>query len=153
MDGYELARIRTAFVNHARVDIKLEIVEEVGGHLRQARWTVSVDARGNARDPRVVKEWTELEIVIGVMMRDEDVAETVQRDAGGYQLSGCAVAAVDKVRHVFNQNQCRRITAVGFADSWPTFRAEQNDARACLLLVQRDFRQQRTRNRETAGGA
>lgn len=109
--------------------------------------------RGNAGDPRVVNEWSKLEIVIRVMMCDEDVAQAVQRHVGAQQLPRRAVAAVDKIRNVVDQDQRRGIAAACFADSWSTFRAEQNQARLCLLLAEADLRQQRARKRKTAGGA
>ena len=66
-----------AFIVDARVDVKLQIVEEVTRHLGQTWWTIGVDTHGQAGDPGVIEEWSELEIVIGVVMSDKDVPNTI----------------------------------------------------------------------------
>ena len=69
-------------------------------------------------------------------MRDKYVAQPVECNTGSYQLFRHAVAAVDQVRNVVDQEQRRGVAAACFADSWSTFRAEQNDARRFILLAE-----------------
>ena len=67
----QTVQVGTAFINHARIDIKLKIVEEIASHSLQTRWTISVNSRWLAGNPGVIQQRTEVEIVIRMMMRDE----------------------------------------------------------------------------------
>ena len=124
MSRQESAWVCPAFVIDTRVDVKLEVVKEIAGHVCEPGWAISVNAYRQAGNPRVVKEWPKFEIMVGMMMRDEDVPQPVQCNSGGYQLLRHAVTAVDEIRHVVDQNQRRGITSTCLADSRPTFRAQ-----------------------------
>src|ERR1051325_1876411 len=82
VNGNYRAWIRVAFVGHPRFDVELLIFQEVAGQLAQANWAVSVDVALLSSDPSVVNQCAVLEVVIGMMMRDENVAQTVERDSG-----------------------------------------------------------------------
>ena len=62
-------------------------------------------------------------------MRDKYVAQPVERNAGRYQLLRHAVAAVNQVGNVVDQEQGCGIAATSLAYAWSTFCAEQHDAR------------------------
>src|ERR1041385_9167638 len=132
----QLARIRAAFVYNAHVDIKLLILEKLLGHLRETRWTIRVDLRGQTRDPRVIDQRSKLEIVIRVVMRDKDVAQPVERDTRSDQLLRHTVTAVDQVRNVVDQERRRGIAAACCSDARPAFGAQQYDGRRFVLLAE-----------------
>src|ERR1044071_10473243 len=81
MGREQSARVCAAFVIDTRVDIKFEIVEKVARHLRQSWWTIGINTHGQTRDPRVVEKRSEFDVVVGVMMRDEDIAHAIERHA------------------------------------------------------------------------
>ncbi len=124
----QIAWIRTAFVFDARVDIEFEVIEEVGGHVFQPRWTINVHADGLPGDPCVIDQRTELQIVIGMMMSDEYVPKPVERDARSYQLPRRSVATVNNIRNVVDQDQRRGIAST-FGNAWSTLRAQQDNSR------------------------
>src|SRR6185369_1514017 len=86
MRGEEGARVGPTFVFDARVDIELLIIEEVADHVCQSWWTKSIDTDRQTRYPGVVEEWPELQIMIGMVVGNEDVAKPVQCDARIQQL-------------------------------------------------------------------
>ncbi len=82
MSRDQTMRIRTSLIYDADVDIKLLILEEVAGERVHPSWPIRVDLRRLTRNPRVVQQRTEIEIVIRMMMRDEDVAHSIKGHAG-----------------------------------------------------------------------
>ena len=68
---------------------------------------MGVDLMAQSGRPRIVHERAELQIVIGMMVRDEDVANLRQRQAGLDQLERDSVARIDHVRHVAVDDQVR----------------------------------------------
>src|SRR5438128_4868818 len=91
------------------------------------------------RHPRVVKQWTIFQIVIGMVMRNQDVAHAIQRDSGRDQLSRHAIAAIDHVRNIVDENERRRSTASGpGAKRRSAFCAEQDDSSSILILASSD---------------
>ena len=91
------------------------------------------------RHPRVVKQWTIFQIVIGMVMRNEDVAHPIQRHACFCQLSRNAIATIDYVRNIVDENERRRTTAPGpGAKRRSAFCAEQDDSSSILILASSD---------------
>src|SRR5262245_27081844 len=97
-------RVRSTFIDHPRVDVELHIVEKVTRQLNHPRWTIGVDARWLRRNPGVVQQRSEVEIVIRMVMRDENVAHPIECDAGSDQLLRRSVPAVNEIRHVINHD-------------------------------------------------
>src|ERR1051326_7757490 len=72
--------------------------------------------------------------MIGMMMRDEDVPKSVERHAGGQELSGAAIPAIYDIRDIVDQEKGRRVATARRAYARPAFRAEQNYSHAFLFL-------------------
>ena len=93
-----------AFVGDARVDVGRVHLEEQARHLLERRRTPGVDRRAQPGRPRQPDQVAVVRVVVGVMVRDEDVAQRRQRHAGEHQLPSDAVAAVDDVGHAVDDD-------------------------------------------------
>ena len=76
-------------------------------HLRERRRSPRVDPRLQLIAPREQQQVAVVGVVIGMMVRDEDVAQRAE-DAGQHHLPGDAVAAVDDVAAIADDDDLRR---------------------------------------------
>jgi hypothetical protein len=132
--SYQLARITDAFVDYPCVDVEFHVIEKVAGHAPEADWSVSVNAWRLSRRPGVVEQRAVFQIMIRMIVCDENVPQPVKRDSRVDQLTRNAIAAIDDVRNIVDEQQRRRIAAVcsGGKRGSP-FSSEQDDPRARSL--------------------
>ena len=81
-------------------------LEEQPRHARQRRRPPRVHRRREMVAPREQQQVAVVRVVIGVVVRDEDVAQRAE-DAGDHHLAGDAVAAVDHVAAVADDDDLR----------------------------------------------
>src|SRR5260370_15103932 len=146
----QLAWIFTALVRDARFDIKLLVTEKILGHLAKAGRSISVDVDGQAGNPRVVEQGAVLKIVIRMVMRNEDVAQSVKRNPGGQQLPRSSIAAINNVGNIVDLDQRRGIAAARLAHARTALCAEQVYPCELLFLTNPGTGEQ-NRTRKTCG--
>ena len=154
MRAHQLAQVRATFVGDPRVDVEALGLPIGVEQLLDAGGPIGVDTAAQSGRPRVVDERAELEVVVGMMVRDEDVAQRRQRQAGLHQLEGDPVARVDHIRHVAVDDQVRaRRRRIG-GDSRAALGAEQHQPVAADAgLLRAAQRRPQERGSEPEGGA
>src|SRR5437867_918345 len=131
----QLARIRTAFIDNAGVDIELLVTEKILRHLLQTSRSESIDPNRLAGYPRVIKQGAVFKIMIRMVMSNEDVAQSVKRHTCRQKLPRSAIPAVDQVRNIIDQYERRRITSARFAHTRTALGAEKNNAGSILVTL------------------
>jgi hypothetical protein len=71
----ERARVDPPFVGNADVDVATVQRKELLRHRRQRRWPPGIHRRGEPGRPGGVEQVAVFQIVIGVVVRDEDVPQ------------------------------------------------------------------------------
>jgi hypothetical protein len=119
-----------SFVGDANVHVGRAHLEEEPRDPLDRRWSVRIDAMTHAARPREQQQVAVVGIVIGVMMRDEDIAQCAERKTGEHELPRHAVGAVDHVEISAGDDHLRGGHA---ADARPRSAAgaEQDEARRC----------------------
>ena len=75
--------------------------------LLHARRSVGVDRRLQSHCPGIISKQAEFRVVVGVVVRNEDVAELRQREFRLDELATDTVAGVDHVGHIVVDDQIR----------------------------------------------
>src|SRR5438876_5413710 len=96
------ARIKPAFIFKTRLDIELLVTEKVLSHFTQTGRTIGVNTDSLGGNARVIEQRAVLEVMIRVMMRDEDVAQSVERNTCRNQLPRYTIAAINDIKNVVN---------------------------------------------------
>ena len=65
-------------------------------------------------------------------MCDEDVAQTIERDSRIDHLPRNAIATIDQIGNIVNQDERREDASANCAERWPAFRAQENYSRCAL---------------------
>ena len=100
---------RPALVPHAQIDIEPVCVEQLLRHVGQRRRAVDVHGARQPAGPAKKKQWSIPGVVIRVLVRDEDGAQVTQRQLRERKLPCDAIAAVDQVDAVAdNDGLCGR---------------------------------------------
>src|SRR5829696_9184142 len=138
------SKVGHAFIHDTSVDVELLVCKESASKFFQSCRAVDIHFRRLRSHPCVIEQRTVLEVVIGMMMRDENIAKPVQRDARRNQLSRDTVSTINEERNIIDEDERRRIGAARPGSRWPAFGAEQNDPRiaprrhrpaCCLVLI------------------
>jgi len=127
---------RAPFVGDPDVDVRRAHLEEEVRHAGERRRPPRVDLGSQARRPCEQHEGAEVGVVIGMMMRDEEMADSCEVDAGEHHLPRDAVAAIDHVRGAVDDDDRRRRRAPALGRG-TAGGAEQDDARPARRLLRR----------------
>jgi hypothetical protein len=95
------------FVRDPGADVVGVGLEEQFRHARQRRRPPGVDALAEPRGPRQEQEIPVVGVVVRMMMGDENVPDVRQRHAGENQLARHAIAAVDDIGVVAEEDHLR----------------------------------------------
>jgi hypothetical protein len=115
------------FVRAARLDVKGVHLEEEPGHPLERRGTPGVDARAQPGSPGEPDQVAVVGVVVRVVVGQEHVAQPVEGDTGQDELARDAVAAVDHVGRVVDQDDLGSRGARS-AGARPAPRAQQDQA-------------------------
>jgi hypothetical protein len=97
-----------SFVRRSRVNVVLIHIEKQPGHLRKRWRSPRVDAGAETSSPGEPDQVPIIGVVIGVVVRHEDVPERGQRDIRHHKLASHAVATVDDIRDVVPDDDLSR---------------------------------------------
>ena len=97
--------------------------------LLHARRSVGVNRRLQSHRPGIIGKQAEFRVVVGVVVRDEDVAQLRERKFRLDELATYSVAGIDHVGHIVVDDQiCRRRWCKAGADRRPAARAQSDEA-------------------------
>ena len=106
-------------------------LQEETRHFLEGRWTIGVYRRAKAGDPREHHQVAVVRVVIGMLMCDEDGTYRRQRNPRHCELPAHAVAAVDYIGSIADDDRLRRGGSEALWRRTPA-RAEQDHAGAGL---------------------
>src|SRR5438270_11017297 len=118
--------MRATFVDDAGVDIELAAGEKTVQQRVDTIRTVNIDRRLQPKRPSVVGKRPRLKIVIGMVVRDENVAQRGQREFGFDEFERRTVTHVDDVGYIVPDKQIDRRARRISADRRPAFVAEKH---------------------------
>src|SRR5262249_58995651 len=110
----------------ASIDIESRILPKGSSHPFETRRTIGVDLDGPPSGPGVVDYCTVVQVMIGVMMGDENIAQLVCRNASSLELPRSSVGTVHEVRDAIDQEQRGGVLA-RVAQARPALGAEQDE--------------------------
>jgi hypothetical protein len=99
VDAHEAAQVGPALVGDANLDVVAHRVPVASDERRDAGGAVDVDRRGEPVRPGIVEQRARIDAVIRVQMREQQMTDRGQRDAGLDQPQRRAVAGVEDERH------------------------------------------------------
>jgi hypothetical protein len=102
--------------------------------LAASRRTPAIDASFQAGSPREQQQVAVVGVVIGMLVRQQDVAQLREANACRDELARDAVAAIDNVSDVVDHDHLRR-GRVGFARPRAAARAQQDQSALAAVLV------------------
>ena len=126
-------------VGDTGLDVEGVELEVETRHLRQGRRSVRAHVTPKPAGPGEQEKVPVVGIVIRVVMGDEDVGEVSEIDSGGDELPGNAIAAVNDVSAVVDEDDLGRRRTIGFRSR--TAGGSEQDQPAPLLRSRRLARQ------------